>query len=202
MNKYEIANKVIRSVGGIASKADFISEGIKEQDIYALYRQGYIERIKKGFYKLSAGEELKEELILSKTMTQGIVCVESALFYYGYNDFTPREWTIAVPRSFSRTVKAIQKQIPVKAYYVQNDMYHLGETIGTFNGISLPIYDRDRTICDCFKYRSKLDSEIFNKAINSYVADDKKNLTNLSKYGKRMGVYKKMVSVMEVLLNG
>ena len=30
----------------------------------------------------------------------------------------------------------------------------------------------------------------------------KKNLANLSKYAKEMGVYKKMMSVMEVLLNG
>ena len=55
---------------------------------------------------------------------------------------------------------------------------------------------------DCFKYRTKLDNEIFNKAVNAYVADEKKNLANLSKYAKEMGVYKKMMSVMEVLLNG
>ena len=135
-------------------------------------------------------------------MTQGIICVDSALFYYGYSDFAPREWTIAVPRSYSRTVKAIQEEVPVKAYYVQNDMYHLGETTGTFNGVTLPVYDRERTICDCFKYRTKLDNEIFNKAINAYVADEKKNLATLSKYAKEMGVYKKMMNVMEVLLNG
>ena len=152
--------------------------------------------------KFPAGDELKEELLLSKLMTQGVVCVESALFYYGYSDFAPREWTIAVPRAFSRTVNAIQKEVPVKAYYVQNDMYRLGETTGTFNGVALPVYDRERTICDCFKYRTKLDNEIFNKAVNAYVSDEKKNLANLSKYAKEMGVYKKMMSVMEVLLNG
>ena len=76
------------------------------------------------------------------------------------------------------------------------------KTTGTFNGVKLPVYDRERTICDCFKYRTKLDNEIFNKAVNAYVADEKKNLANLSKYAKEMGVYKKMMSVMEVLLNG
>ncbi len=42
----------------------------------------------------------------------------------------------------------------------------------------------------------------FNKAINAYVADPKKNLANLSKYAKDMGVYTKLMNVMEVLLNG
>lgn len=202
MNKCDIVNEVFASVGEIAKKSDFISTGLKDQDIYVLVKQGYIERVKKGYYKLAVGEDPKEELILSKLMTHGVVCVESALFYYGYSDFAPREWSISVPRSFSRTVKSIQEEVPVKAYYVQNSMYHLGETTGTFNGVTLPVYDRERTICDCFKYRTKLDNEIFNKAVNAYVADQMKNLANLSKCAKEMGVYKKMMSVMEVLLNG
>ena len=202
MNKHDIAAKVFDSIGEVVRKSDFISAGLKEQDVYTLFKQGYIERVKKGCYKLSDADEPKEEHLLSKLMTQGIVCVESALFYYGYSDFAPREWRIAVPRTFSRTVKGIQEQVPVKAYYVQNDMYHLGETTGTFNGVTLHVYDRERTICDCFKYRTKLDNEIFNKAVNAYVSDEKKNLANLSKYAKEMGVYKKMMNVMEVLLNG
>lgn len=202
MSKHDIVNKVFNTVGEVAKKSDFIAAGLKDQDVYSLFKQGYIKRVRKGYYKLSVGDEPKEEIFLSKLMKQGIICVESALFYYGYSDFAPREWTIAVPRSYSRTVKAIQEEVPVKAYYVQNGMYRLGETTGIFNGVTLPVYDRERTICDCFKYRTKLDNEIFNKAINAYVADEKKNLANLSKYAKEMGVYKKMMNVMEVLLNG
>lgn len=201
MNKDEIANKVFDKDGEIVRKSDFVYAGLSDQDVYMLCEEGYIERIKNGFYKLASAEEPREELMLSKLMTQGIVCVESALFHYGYSDFAPREWTIAVPRAFSRTVKAIQDKVPVKAYYVQNEVYHLGETTGGFNGVILPIYDRERTICDCFKYRTKLDSEIFNKAVNAYVADERKNLANLSRYAKEMRVYSKMMNVMEVLLN-
>lgn len=202
MNKQHIVNEVFNSVGEVAGKADFVAAGLKDQDIYSLFAQGYITRVKRGYYKLTASDEPKEELLLSKLMTHGIVCVESALFHYSFSDFAPREWTIAVPRSCSRTVKSIQEEIPTKAYYVQNDIYHLGETTDVFNGVMLPIYDRERTICDCFKYRTKLDSEIFNKAVNAYVADSQKNLANLSKYAKEMGIYKKMMNVMEVLLNG
>lgn len=64
------------------------------------------------------------------------------------------------------------------------------------------MYDRERTICDCFKYRSRLDNEVFNKALNAYVKDDKKNLNNLSAYAKKLRVYKKVMELMEVLLNG
>lgn len=78
----------------------------------------------------------------------------------------------------------------------------IGKSIDNFNGVELAVYNRERTICDCFKYRTKLDSEIFNKAVNAYVADENKNLANLSKYAKEMKLYAKVMNLMEVLLNG
>jgi hypothetical protein len=50
------------------------------------------------------------------------------------------------------------------------------------NGIKINIFDRERTICDVLKYENKLDKEIFNKAIKSYLHDNNKNLKLLSKY--------------------
>lgn len=201
VNKYSVMKEVFKRVGEIVKTSDFISAGLSAYDILSLHKQRYIERVRHGYYRLPDQDELREECLLSKLLTQGIVCVESALFHYGYSDFAPREWTVAVPRSFSRTVKEIHKEVPVKAYYVQNELYHLGETSGVFNGVTLPVYDRERTVCDCFKYRTKLDNEMFNKAVNAYVADPQKKLANLSNYAKEMGIYKKMINVMEVLLN-
>lgn len=202
MEKRDIIHQVFNKSGEIVKTSDLLAAGLKSHDVYSLCKQGHIERIKHGYYKLSNQDEPKEEYLLSKLLSRGIVCMETALFYYSYSDFAPREWTIAVPRSFSRTVKEMQKKISVKAYYVQNDLYRLGKTTGIFNGVTLPVYDRERTICDCFKYRARLDNEIFNKAVNAYVADPKKNLANLSKYAKDMKVYQKLMDVMEVLLNG
>ncbi len=84
---------------------------------------------------------------------------------------------------------------------MQPTLFEIGKTSGDFNGVQLAIYDRERTICDCFKYRTKLDREMFNKALKAYVADKNKNLITLSSYAKKMRVYKKMMDVMEVLLN-
>ena len=139
--------------------------------------------------------------MIATFLEEGIVCMESALFYYGYSDKTPLVWTIAVPRNISRTKINIDN-FAYKLYFVQNDKLLLGKTTGEFNGIELSVYDRERTICDCFKYKSKMDNEMFNKAINAYVADDKKNLSNLSKYAKEMRLYKKVTELMEVMLNG
>lgn len=200
MSKKEFAKNAIEISGGIIKTADLINAGLTKSDITNLTDNSYIERVKHGYYRLS-NTNISEEQILSTLLPEGIVCVQSALFHYGYSDYTPREWNIAVPRTISRSKLKID-EVPIKAYYIQNELFEIGKTTDDFNGFKLNIYDRERTICDCFKYKNQLDSEIFNKAINAYIADDKKNLANLSKYAKQLKVYKKVIELMEVLLNG
>ena len=178
MDIRELAKEVIIDKGGIAKSADFVAAGMRAVDVVNMCNAGYLDRVR-----------------------QGIVCVESALFHYGYSDFAPRKWSIVVPRSMSRT-KLELDVLALQTYYVQPELYELGKTKDDFNGVTLPVYDRERTICDCFKYRSRLDNELFNKALNAYANDTKKNLQNLSVYAKKLRVYKKVTELMEVLLNG
>ena len=169
-------------------------------EVASFCKEEVIERIRRGLYQFPQSNSTMEQQLIHKLLPQGIICVESALFHYGYSDFAPREWSIAVPRTASRAVKNIE-EFPVKAYYIQKDFLTIGKSMDNFNGVTLSVYDRERTICDCFKYRTKLDNEIFNKAVNAYAIDEQKNLANLSKYAKEMKLYTKVMNVMEVLLN-
>ena len=201
MNIQKLTKEVITNKGGIAKSSDFVAAGIRSADVVNMCNAGYLDRIRHGYYKLSGQDPLSEEQLLATLIPKGIVCAESALFHYGYSDFAPRKWSIAVPRSMSRTKLKIDS-LAVQPYYMQPELYQLGKTTDVFSGIMLPVYDRERTICDCFKYHSRLDSEIFSKALNSYVNDKDKNLQNLSAYAKKLRVYKKVTELMEVLLNG
>ena len=201
MDKKIISKQVIIEKGGIAKTSDFVAAGIPAVDIVNLCNTGYLERIRHGYYQLAEADTSSEEQLLAVLIPKGIVCVESALFHYGYSDFAPRKWSIAVPRSMSRTKLDIDA-LTLQTYYVQSEIYELGKTTADFNGVVLPIYDRERTICDCFKYRSRLDHEIFSKALNAYAKDEKKNLQNLSIYAKKLRVYKKVNELMSVLLEG
>ena len=201
MDKKTLSKQVIIEKGGIAKTSDFVAAGIPAVDIVNLCNTGYLERIRHGYYQLADGNTSSEEQLIATLIPKAIICVESALFHYGYSDFAPRKWSIAVPRSMSRTKLDIDA-LMLQTYYVQSEIYELGKTTADFNGVMLPVYDRERTICDCFKYRSRLDNEIFNKALNAYVNDSKKDLRNLSGYAKKLRVHKKVTELMEVLLNG
>lgn len=201
MDIQELAKEIIANKGGIAKSADFVAFGIRAADVVNMCNAGYLDRVRHGYYRLAENDTSSEEQLLATLIPKGIVCVESALFHYGYSDFAPRKWSIAVPRSMSRT-KLVVDALVLQPYYVQPELYELGKTTDIFDGVMLSVYDRERTICDCFKYRSRLDNEIFNKALNAYANDKRKNLKNLSVYAKKLRVYKKVTELMEVLLNG
>ena len=201
MDKKTLSKQVIIEKGGIAKTSDFVAAGISAVDIVNLCNTGYLERIRHGYYQLADGNTSSEEQLIATLIPKAIICVESALFHYGYSDFAPRKWSIAVPRSMSRT-KLDVDALALQTYYVQPEIYELGRVADDFSGVKLSIYDRERTICDCFKYRSRLDHEIFSKALNAYAKDEKKNLQNLSIYAKKLRVYKKVNELMSVLLDG
>ena len=200
MNVRTIANKVIQEKGGIAKASEFVEAGLCSYDVVNLCNSGYLERIRNGYYELAEENSVSEDQLISKLLPEGIICMESAFFHYGYSDFTPRKWSITVPRTVSRS-KIPDDVLYMQTYYVQPSIYELGKTMDEFSGIVLPVYDRERTICDCFKYRSRLDSEIFNKTLHAYVKDEQKNLQNPFEYAKKMRVQNKLYELMEVLLN-
>lgn len=201
MDIRELAKEVIADKGGIAKSADFVAAGIRAADVVNMCNAGYLGRVRHGYYALAEKNIISQEQLLATLIPKGIVCAESALFHYGYSDFAPCKWSIAVPRSMSRT-KLDVNALALRPYYVQSDLYELGKSTGNFNGVTLSVYDRERTICDCFKYRSRLDNGIFNKALNAYADDANKNLRNLSAYAEKLRVHKKVTELMEVLLSG
>lgn len=201
MDTIQIVNDTVVANGGIAKTSDFIAQGINAKEIIKLCNEGFLTRVRQGYYQLASNSYTSEEQMIKTLIPEGVVCMESALFHYGYSDFTPRKWSIAVPRTISRKKLEIDG-VSIQTYYVQKSLYGIGKTEDVFSGVNLSVYDRERTICDCFKFRSRLDSETFNKALNAYANDEKKNLGHLSDYAKRLRVYNKVMELMGVLLNG
>jgi hypothetical protein len=56
----------------------------------------------------------------------------------------------------------------------------------------MKIFDRDRLICECIFYENKMDRETYNKAIQCYISDTKKNIANLMKYAEKRRISKKV----------
>ena len=165
---------------------------IYSKEISELVQKGYIERVKQGYYRIvEHTEDHSEAKLISQLYPDGIICMVSALFYYGYSDRTPINWDIAIDRNTSKARFNIDYPY-VKPYYIDKAHLEYGVTEGRYEDCVLKIFDRDRLICECIKHENKMDREIYNKAIIYYINDSQKNITNLLEYAKKRNVHKKV----------
>jgi predicted transcriptional regulator of viral defense system len=187
-------NRIINNL----SKQDLIRTSelnglsVYSKEISELVKGGYIERVKQGYYRIvEHTEDHSEAKLISQLYPDGIICMVSALFYYGYSDRTPINWDIAIDRNTSKARFNIDYPY-VKPYYIDKAHLEYGVTQGQYEDCVLKIFDRDRLICECIKHENKMDREIYNKAIINYINDSQKNVTNLLEYAKKRNVHKKV----------
>lgn len=197
-NQEDIEN-VFAKYNFTMTTAQLKKEGFYYADVVNLLDNGVVEKVKRGYYHYSQNDSGSEILIINKLFPDAVLCMETALFYYGYTDRNPAEWNFAIGKMVSKGRAKIDYPF-ITAYRVEPSILVLGETKGVIDGESVRIYDRDRTICDVLRNMNKMDREIFNKAINRYVNDEGKNIPNLMKYAKQLRVQKKVKDLIGVWL--
>lgn len=183
----------------IMTTAELLEAQLYYADIKQLLDDGLIERVRRGYYHWIEDQGESEVVIINRLFPDAVLCMETALFYYKYSDRNPAEWSFAIDRNVSKLRTNIDYPF-IRAYRIESELVTLGETTGEIDFIKVRIYDRDRTICDVLKNMSKMDKEIFNKAIQGYVKDPKKNIPNLMTYAKKLRVQKKVKELIGVWL--
>jgi len=169
------------------------------ENIQKLLSDGVIERIKRGVYHWVSQDDGSEVRVINNLFPDAILCTDTALFHYGYSDRTPAEWHLAFDKDISKQRVKIDYPF-VKAYFLEPSLLGVGLAKSEIDGHKVCIYDKERTICDCLRYLNKMDKEIFNKAIQAYVNDPKKNISALTQYAKKLRVQKKVNDFIGVWL--
>lgn len=191
--------KIFLNYNFTMTTAQLNKEKLYYRDIQRMLDEGLIEKVKRGYYHWIEDYGTSEVVLINSLFPDAVLCMETALFFYKYNDRNPAEWNITVDKNTSRQRTNIDYPF-IKAYRVEPALLHLGEMDGIIEFTKVRIYDRDRTICDVLRNMSKMDKEIFNKAIQRYVNDPQKNIPNLMEYAKALRVQKKVNDLIGVWL--
>ena len=188
----KITENLTKGLQSLIRTTELNNLGIYSKDIGELLKAGYIERVKQGYYRLvEHTENDSEAMLIGQLYPDGIICMTSALFYYGYSDRTPLTWDIAIDRNVSKARFNIDYPY-VKPYYIDKVHLEYGITEAEYEDCTLKIFDKDRLICECIKHENKMERETYNKAIISYINDTTKNITNLLEYAKKRNIHKKV----------
>jgi hypothetical protein len=168
--------------GSVFRTRDLRNLGLTPYAIRKLLRNKAIERIKPGYYRLYTDQDTSSEAtLIANLFPDGVLCMYTAMFYYGYSDRTPLEWDIAIDKDTSKSRFKLDYPF-VKPYYMEGAMLSFGVTMADYEDCQLKIFDRDRLICETIFFESKIDKESYNKAIQAYINDSKKNIPNLIAY--------------------
>lgn len=162
-------------------------EKVYYQQREQLLTSGVIEKVRRGYYQWVNPDDFSEVGTVKRLFPDGIFCMDTALRYYGYSDRTPGQWHLAVSKDSGKSRFRIDYPF-VKPYFLEPTVLELGLTKGNMDGHEIRIYDKDRVICDCLRYRNKMDKEIFNKAIQNYVNDPGKSIPKLLEYAELLRV--------------
>lgn len=189
MYEVEYYKKIFERYGGMMRAKQLDEENVLYRVRQRLMEQGYIEKVRPGYYQWIDHDDFSEAGTVIRLFPDAILCMDTALRYYGYSDRTPMEWHLAVSKDSGKSRFKIDYPF-VKPYYMEPTVLQLGLTKGEMDGHEIRIYDKERVICDCLRYRNKMDKEIFNKAIQRYVNDPEKNIPKLLEYAEPLRVKK------------
>jgi predicted transcriptional regulator of viral defense system len=187
MKLIDETRQLFDSHGGILRTKDLYAGKIFYKDVQQFIADGLVEKIRYGYYQWLDEDNPSEARLIKQLFPDGILNMDTALFYYGYSDRIPQAWHIAVSKDSGKSRFKIGYPF-VHPYFVELSLLNVGLTIGDIDGNQMRIYDKERTICDCLRYRNKMDREIFTKAIRAYVNDTAKNIPRLMRYAGMLRV--------------
>lgn len=198
IKKINDMNNKFKNNGGVLKTSEVNDIGFSSRQIKRLIEEGYISRIKHGFYE-SIEYPPKEEVIIARLFPEAVIFLESSLMYYGYTDRIPTAWQIAVNRHSKTSQYNIEYPL-IEPYFLEPKFINIGVDTIQVDGVDIRIYDRDRTICDTLRYEKKLDEEVFNNSIQRYIKDSRKNVRRLFEYAKEFNITNKVQTYVGVWL--
>ena len=185
---------------GFIHTRDVIANKISKTHLTAMVNLGHLERVKKGLYRLTELESVAYEYFVDaqKAIPQGIICFLSALKYHNLTTINPSDIHIAIPRK-SKTV--LPEYPPVKIHYLGDKHFNIGIDQVSIRGEIIKIYTKEKTLCDCIKYRDKIGADQTIEAFKTYLRDKAhRNLPLLINIAEKCGVSEAVRNYSEVLV--
>ena len=184
--------------GGLMKTSQLYELSMDYRKIQQFVEEGILERVKNGYYSIGF-TEISEESMVSRLFPDGVLCLETALFYHGYLETRPACWQIAIDKNTSKS-RFKMNYPPIQPYYIEPDILLAGALEFPLGDGKMFIYDKERLICDCLKFEEKLEREAFQKCLRCYIEEPDKDVQKLLEYARFRKVTQKVQNRIGVWL--
>lgn len=195
----EKAIRIFQEHGGVLRTSEAIGLGISYETLYGLRDSGELEQLERGLYRLQNSDHENPDLIIaSKKQPEGVICLISALSFHDITTQIPRRVDIAIKAKVWPTKI---DHPPVEYYYFSPASHQAGVEEHHIDGVAVKVYSREKTIADCFKFRSRLGTDVCTEAIELYKEQQKPNISKIMEYARIDRVQNVIKPYLESLFN-
>ncbi|MBQ6583379.1 MAG: type IV toxin-antitoxin system AbiEi family antitoxin domain-containing protein [Mogibacterium sp.] len=180
---YDKAKKVAAQHHGYVRTRTLKDNGVTDRQIASLVEEGVLEKISHGcFWHPEAGGEkppFYQAIEVNMTNPKAVLCSYSAAYLHGLIDSVPEKLYYATAREDRHKMTLPYES---RRYYYPQLHFEEGiQTIETPYG-EYRIYDLDRTVCDCVRFRREVPTETLKALLERYREDPRQNSEALERY--------------------
>jgi len=184
---------------GMIRLRDATKQGIHPEYLRRLCEKGLLVKMGRGIY-IPADSETSPNIGLAqvaKRLPHGVICLLSALQFHNIGTQSPFEIWIAIDRKAARPKVDYP---PVRIVRFSGKALTEGIETHQIEGVKVRVYNKAKTIADCFKYRNKIGLDIALEALKD--CHQRRLCTNdqLWEYAKICRVSKVMKPYLEATL--
>ncbi len=198
-SRFDRAIAVFKNHGGILRTAQALRMGIHPSTLYAMRDVGSLEVVSRGVFRLADAEPLgNPDLVTVATrIPNGVICLISALAFHEITTQIPHEIYVALKRG---SEKPRIDHPPMKIYRFSGQAFTDGMVIHEIDGVSVRIYNMEKTLADCFKFRNKIGLDTAVEAVRFYRERRRVNVDALMHFAKICRVENVMRPYLEAIL--
>lgn len=200
MNARQKAIKLFKENQGLLRTAEAIRLGIHPRIIYQLRDEGILEHLARGVYRLVEVPDFSEPdlVLVSKKIPQAVICLISALAYHEITTQIPHFVYIAIP---TKSRKSRLDYPPIRYFHYSEKIYNAGVETILIGGYPVKIFNIEKTLADCIKFRNKIGMDVVIEALKMYWRRKGTRIDKLYEYAKLNRVEKIFQPIMEAIVS-
>jgi predicted transcriptional regulator of viral defense system len=198
-SKIKEASALFRKHGGMMRMATAIQAGIHRRTLYAMRDEGVLEQLSRGLYRLADAPPLASPdlVAVAQRVPRGVICLISALAFHDLTTQIPHQVYIAISRD-SEPPRVDYP--PVRVFRFAGQAFAAGIETRDLDGTQVRIYNREKTLADCFKYRNKIGLDTAVEALKRYKQQGRIDAETLLRYAQACRVGKVIRPYLEAVL--
>jgi predicted transcriptional regulator of viral defense system len=160
---------------------------------------GELERVTRGLYRLAEAPPLgnPDLVVVALRIPDAVVCLISALAFHDLTTQIPHAVWIALPTgSWSPRLE----HPPLEVHEFGGGTYSEGVGIHKVGGVPVRIYSPEKTLADCFRFRSRIGLGTAIEALRAYRERRKVNVGALMRFAAVCRVQRVMRPYLEAIL--